>query len=140
MPMPTPIINTTTACNDTGYVFASTMNFDFTSDAEYVKKEHSEKKENRKERHFQRFAHYLLDDDEINSQDSGGLIDLPMQAPSKGLLVHQTYSILAHFKQIKRMLDPCQQINLFADNDSGFKLAICGIFKVSDQNRPLFQS
>jgi len=128
-PMPTPILNTSTADNGSGFIFASTVNFDFTTDYRYVTKEYREKKEYEKQSYYSRFAQYVLNDDEANKQVSGLNAGVPMQTPAKGLLVQQTYNILTHFYLIKEMLGKANSINLFADNDSGFKLAICGVFQ-----------
>lgn len=123
MPMPTPITNTSTADNSSGYIFASTVNFDFTSNYEEVKKEHSEKYS-----YFRRFAQYVLSDAEVNDSIKNNNIDVEMQMLVKGLLVHQTYSILTHFASLKAMLKYSANINLYADNDAGFKLAISAVF------------
>lgn len=128
MPMPTPITNTSTADNGSGYIFLSTINFDFTSDSEEIKKEHSEKKESEKYSYFRRFAQYVLSDVEVNESIKSHNIDVEMQMPAKGLLVHQTYSILTHFATLKKMLKYSENINLYADNDAGFKLAISAVF------------
>jgi DNA polymerase III epsilon subunit len=127
MPMPTPIVNTSTADNDTGYIFVSNINFDFTSDFADIKKEHKDKKEYQKESYYRRYAQYILSDQEANEQSNGDA-DVQMQIPTKGLLVQQTYSILSHFALLKKMLSPCWNINLYADNDAGFKMAICAVF------------
>jgi DNA polymerase III epsilon subunit len=128
MPMPTPIMNTSTADNGSGYIFVSTVNFDFTCDAEEIKKEHREKKESDKYSYFRRFAQYVLSDAEVNESVKSKNIDIAMQMPTKGLLVHQTYSILTHFVLLKDILKYSANINLYADNDSGFKLAISAVF------------
>lgn len=129
MPMPTPIINTSTADNDTGFVFAATVNFDFSSDYIEIKKEHREKKEQEKHSYYRRFAQYVLSNSEVDEQPKTGNIDISLQMPPKGLLVHQTYSILGHFEVLKEMLKYSRRVNLYADNDAGFKMAIGAIFK-----------
>ncbi|TWX55200.1 exonuclease domain-containing protein [Colwellia hornerae] len=128
MPLPTPIINTSTVDNGSGYVFASTINFDFSSDYSYIKKEHKGKKEFNKESYFRRFSQYVLSDDEANEPINSSSADVEMQLPQKGLLVHQTYSILSHFEVLKETLKYSGRVNLYADNDAGFKTAICGVF------------
>jgi len=128
MPMPTRIVNTSTADNNTGYVFAATVNFDFESEAEYIKREHQEKKEAEKASYYRRYSQYVLDSDELEGGVEQNLENIPLQTPAKGLLVHQTYSMLAHFHQLKTLLAPCEHINLFADNDAGFRLSIGAIF------------
>jgi len=128
MPMPTRIVNTSTADNETGYVFAATVNFDFDSDAEYIKREHKDKKEVEKASYYRRYSQYILDNDELQRGNGQNQEDIPLQTPAKGLLVHQTYSMLAHFSQLKNLLTPCEHINLFADNDAGFRLSIGAIF------------
>lgn len=52
-----------------------------------------------------------------------------MQIPRKGLLVHQTYSTLAHFEKVKGLLIDCPRFIYFLDNDSGFKLGFPSVFQ-----------
>lgn len=128
-PRPTPLMVTSTVDNDTGYVFASTLNFDFESDSENIKREHKDKKENEKDSYYRRYAQYILNDIDVKELVEDTNANVPMQIPSKGLLVNQTYSMLSHFALLKEILTFATQINLYADNDSGFKTSICGIFK-----------
>lgn len=141
MPMPTRIVNTSTADNVSGYVFSSTVNFDFTTDYELIKREHREKKEFKKANCYRRFAQYILDNEELQDNVENNEELIPLQTPAKGLLVHQTYSILAHLAQLKSLLEPCKHIELFADNDAGFKLGISAIFQdwISSNKLSAFQ-
>jgi len=129
IPRPTPLVVTSTVDNHSGYVFASTLNFDFTSDSEYIKKEYKEKKDNDKESYYRRYAQYVLNDAEVEEMARQTNADVAMQMPTQGLLVNQTYSMLSHFAVIKEMLRTAWHINLYADNDSGFKTAISGVFQ-----------
>ncbi|WP_150138916.1 exonuclease domain-containing protein [Candidatus Enterovibrio escicola] len=128
-PRPTPLMVTATVDNDSGYVFASSLNFDFQSDSQYVKKEYKEKKEADKESYYRRFAQYVLNEQDVQDLARETNSDIPMQIPTKGLLVNQTYSMLSHFFMVKQMLNTAWHINLYADNDSGFKTSIGAIFK-----------
>ena len=128
MPKPTPIVNTSTVDNDTGFVFVSNINFDFTSNYKEINKEHREKKEQEKFPYYRRYAQYVLSNDDVNLQAPEAERTVELQLPPKGLLVQQTYSVLAHFAQLKDRLKYCPRIRLYADNDSGIKLALGAIF------------
>ena len=115
--------------NGPEHAFASTLNFDFTSDSDYIKKEYKEKKDSDKESYYRRYAQYVLNDAEVEEIARQTNADVAMQMPTQGLLVNQTYSMLTHFAVIKEMLRTAWHINLYADNDSGFKTAISGVFQ-----------
>ena len=141
MPKPTPIVNTSTVDNDSGFVFVSNVNFDFTSDYKEINKEHREKKEQEKFPYYRRYAQYVLSNDEVNVQAPEAERTVELQMPPKGLLVQQTYSVLAHFALLKEKLKYCPRIRLYADNDSGIKLAIGAIFPdwLADETMYAFQ-
>jgi hypothetical protein len=61
-PMPSRIINTSTVDNLSGYVLASTVNFDQTYDSNYIKNEYKQKNEGDKPRYYRRFGQYVLSD------------------------------------------------------------------------------
>jgi len=129
VPRPTPLVVTSTVDNHSGYVFASTLNFDFISDSKTIKKEFKDKSESEKESYYRRYAQYILNDEEVEEIARETNADVVMQIPTAGLLVNQTYSMLTHFAALKEMLHTARHINLYADNDSGFKTAICGVFQ-----------
>jgi DNA polymerase III epsilon subunit len=126
-PMPTRISNLSTVDNITDYVLTSTINFDFKSNSEYVKSEYKRKKEGSKRNYYRRFAQYVLSDKDIEN-DATNPDKIPLQAPSQGLLVFQSYSALAHFDKVKSLLQDCEQFVYFLDNDSGFKQHFPAIF------------
>jgi DNA polymerase III epsilon subunit len=128
-PMPSRIVNTSTVDNLSGYVLASTVNFDQTSDSNYIKNEYKRKNEGDKPRYYRRFGQYVLSDDEVESPTDNNFINVPLQMPRKGLLVHQTYSTLAHFEKIKSLLVDCERFIYFLDNDSGFKVGFPSVFQ-----------
>lgn len=128
MPKPTPIVNTSTVDNESGFVFVSNVNFDFTSDYKGINKENREKKEQEKFPYYRRYAQYVLSNDEVNVCAPEAERTVELQMPPKGLLVQQTYSVLTHFALLKEILKYCPRIRLYADNDSGIKLAIGAIF------------
>lgn len=128
MPKPTPIVNTSTVDNDTGFVFVSNVNFDFTSDYIEINKEHREKKEQEKFPYYRRYAQYVLSDDDVNEQAPEAERNVELQMPPKGLLVQQTYSVLAHYTLLKEKLKYATRVHLYADNDSGIKLALGAVF------------
>jgi hypothetical protein len=113
----------------TGYILASTINFDPDSDAKKIKFDHQRKKEFLKPRYYRRFGQYVLNDDEIESPADDNYINVPLQMRRRGLLVHQTYSTLAHFEKIKSYLVGCSKAVYFLDNDSGFSTIFPSVFK-----------
>ncbi|GLX77971.1 hypothetical protein tinsulaeT_13110 [Thalassotalea insulae] len=127
-PMPSRIVNTSTVDNITGYTLASTVNFDPNSDAKKIKSEHQRKKEYLKARYYRRFGQYILNDEDIELPTDDNYINVPLQMPRRGLLVHQTYSTLAHFERIKSFLRKCDQVIYFLDNDSGFSTMCPAVF------------
>ncbi|MEH6444869.1 MAG: hypothetical protein V7784_13320 [Oceanospirillaceae bacterium] len=88
MPMPTRMVNTSTVDNDTGFVLAATVNFDFTSDHKFIKSENARLNDEEKEIYYRRYSQYILRADEIESPEEESTIDVPLQKPSKGLLIH----------------------------------------------------
>ncbi len=87
MPKPTPIVNTSTVDNDSGFVFVSNVNFNFTSDYQEISKEHREKKEQEKFPYYRWYAQYVLSNDDIMAQAPESERNVDLQMPPKGLLV-----------------------------------------------------
>lgn len=141
MPKPTPIVNTSTVDNESGFVFVSNVNFEFTNNYKEINKEHREKKGQEKFPYYRLYAQYVLSNDEVNIQAPEAERTVELQMPQKGLLVQQTYSVLAHFAFLKEKLKYCPRIRLYADNDSGIKLAIGAIFPdwIADETLYAFQ-
>tara|TARA_B110000211_G_scaffold216736_1_gene259991 strand:+ start:290 stop:2812 length:2523 start_codon:yes stop_codon:yes gene_type:complete len=129
MPKPTPIVNTSTVDNGSGFVFVSNVNFDFSSDYKEIIKEHREKKEQEKFPYYRRYAQYVLSNDDVMVQAPESERNVELQKPPKGLLVQQTYSVLAHFELLKAKLKYANRVHLYADNDSGIKLALGAVFQ-----------
>ncbi|WP_163133634.1 exonuclease domain-containing protein [Agarivorans sp. Alg241-V36] len=127
-PMPSRIVNTSTVDNLSGYILEATLNFDSTSDSNYIKAEFDRKREGEKPRYYRRFGQYVLSDDDIEAPTDNNFINVPLQIPRRGLLVHQTYSSLAHFEKVKSLLADCPSFVFFLDNDSGFRLGFPSVF------------
>jgi hypothetical protein len=119
---PTKLVNTSSVDNYSRFVFASTMNFDFTSDWEQIKKEARKRKDSDKPLYDRLFSQYIIADADVESDDVEDA--LALKTPSKHLLVQQTYSLMAHLEHMKSIYESCGQINLFADDDEGFELGI----------------
>ena len=127
-PMPTRIANISTVDNVTDYILASTINFDFNSDSKHVKFEYKRKKEGQKRSYYRRFAQYVLSDEEMSTHEINQ-DKVILQIPSKGLLVFQSYSALAHFNKIKSLLEHNEHFVYFLDNDAGFEQQLPAVFK-----------
>ncbi|WP_394173405.1 exonuclease domain-containing protein [Thalassotalea litorea] len=120
---PTKLVNTSSVDNNSRYVLASTVNFDFTSDWQAIKKDFKKRKESFKPIHERIYSQYVVSDSDVESDDVEDA--LPLKAPSKHLLVQQTYSLMAHLAQVKKFYDSANHVDLFADDDEGFELGIC---------------
>jgi DNA polymerase III epsilon subunit len=113
----TKITNISSVENNSRFVFASTLNFDFTSNYESLFKEFIRIGEYQKEPFKRRYQQYILPEEGIFDDDE-------LKPPSKHLLLHQTYTALAHFEILKRYFDKAQKVTIFADNDIGFEMAL----------------
>lgn len=127
MPMTTHMINTSTVDNDSGFVLASTMNFDFSSDYEFINSENILQKDSEKEIQYRRYSQYILNNNEIDNGEDNW-VDVPVQRPAKGLLVKQTYSILAHFHEVNKLIEKAPHVVLYADRDTAFESVIPAVF------------
>ena len=72
---------------------------------------------------------------EIWNQMIGDMLNT--KAPTKHLLVQQTYSLMAHLESLKPIYNSAKSINLFADDDEGFELGICLVLSELIQSRKL---
>ncbi|MDW1964071.1 exonuclease domain-containing protein [Vibrio sp. Vb0587] len=124
---PTKLVNTSTVDNESRYVFASTLNFDITSDSVAIRKDSDRLRDHEKETWRRKYAQYVFKDKDLEKDDVDD--DIPLKPPIEGLLVQQTYSALAHLEFMKEIYDQVGHVTLFADNDEGFDLGISVILK-----------
>ncbi|MFT5277376.1 MAG: energy-converting hydrogenase A subunit M [Glaciecola sp.] len=124
---PTKLVNTSSVENKSRYVFASTLNFDMTSDWDAIKKDAKKRRDSAKPEHKRRYPQYIINDAEIESDDVKD--DLALKTPSNHLLVQQTYSLMAHLEVMKPFYESASRSCLFADDDEGFELGICLVLK-----------
>lgn len=113
----TKIINISSVENRSRFVFASTLNFDFTSNYKSLFKEFIRIGEYQKYPFKRRYQQYIL-------PEEGIFEDSDLKPPSKHLLLHQTYTALAHYELLKTYFNKAKKITIFADNDVGFELAL----------------
>jgi transposase-like protein len=132
---PTKLVNTCSVENKSRFVLSSTLNFDFDSDYEYIRDEHHRLKESAKPIYQRQFSQYVIDDRDMESDDVGDMLNT--KAPTKHLLVQQTYSLMAHLESLKPIYNSAKSINLFADDDEGFELGICLVLSELIQSRKL---
>ena len=133
---PTKLVNTSTVDNQSRFVFASTLNFDFISDWETIKKDSAMRRDAEKPEWKRRHAQYVLKDREVQGDDVND--ELSLKAPQKGLLVQQTYSLMAHLEQMKPFYDAIDCAYLMADDDEGFELGICLVLKELIENQKIY--
>jgi DNA polymerase III epsilon subunit len=118
----TLLVNTSTVENESRFVFASTLNFDFTSDYMALSKEFIRIGEYSKEPYKRSYQQYIL-------PEEGIVEDETIKTPTKHLLLKQTYSIFSHLEMLKPVFDRVSKINLYADDDNAFDMAITKVFK-----------
>jgi hypothetical protein len=106
------IVNITTIDNSSRFSLASTLNFDFTSDYKYLKKEFIRIGEYLKPAHKRRYPQYILPEEAIENDEGESL-----KSPTKHLLLQQTYSTMTHLEILKEYFNTARHINLYADND-----------------------
>lgn len=128
-PEPTRIVNTTTVDNITGFILASTINFDFNSEAKSVKELYKSNRDFEIDRCYQRYSQYILSNEDMDTTDSENALNVPLQVPDKGLLLHQTYSIMAHLFRVKDLTKQAPHMFYFLDRDSGLRTSLSGVFK-----------
>ncbi|RLV58717.1 hypothetical protein D5018_15775 [Parashewanella curva] len=126
----TLFVNISTVDNSTRFAFASTVNFDFTSNYKSFYKEFIRIGEYKKEVYNRRYQQYILPEEGIND-------DLTLKAPSKHLLVHQTYSLFSHLELLKKYINNLNKVNLFGDDDVGFDSAIPKVLRENIESNKL---
>jgi len=115
----TKIVNITTIDNSSRFSLASTLNFDFTSDYNYLKKEFIRIGEYLKPAHKRRYPQYILQEEAIENDE-----DENLKPPTKYLLLQQTYSTMSHLEILKIYFNEAKHVNLYADNDIGFEMSM----------------
>jgi len=138
--------------NETGYVFATHMNFD--SDLEPVERDAVLSGDYEKPYHFRKYARVWLQreyNDEYHTlrreakrvkgkslkadimdgyretgEKSPNNEDIKL--PSQGMQVHSEYTLYAHFWFLARLLKQVEKIRIFMDQDSGMRSACLGAF------------
>lgn len=133
---PTKLVNTSTVDNKSRFVFASTLNFDFTSDWDVVRKDNAMRRDHEKPEWKRRHAQYVFNDREVQGDDVND--ELSLKAPSQGLLVQQTYSLMAHLELMKPIYNAIGYTYLMADDDEGFELGICLVLRELIEAKKIF--
>jgi hypothetical protein len=70
-----------------------------------------------------------LIDQKFNLSDSSENIDANKQLPVRGALVHNEYTMMAHFFLLKRLFKSTEKTRFFLDLDSGMKTAYISAFR-----------
>ncbi|MDW1605627.1 MULTISPECIES: exonuclease domain-containing protein [unclassified Vibrio] len=133
---PTKMVNTSTADNESGFVFAATMNFDSEVDSVAVTKDSIKQGDFYTIPPRTKYPQYVIYNEDIDEDDDND--KLPTNIPLKGLMVRQTYSAMAHLELLKPIYDAAEHVSLFADDDSGFELAIALTLQALIEQRKVF--
>jgi len=70
-----------------------------------------------------------LKDEKFNTTDSSEFFDRTKALPSRGVLVHNEYTMMAHFFLMKRFFRNVEKTRFFMDLDSGMKAAYIAAFR-----------
>lgn len=70
-----------------------------------------------------------LTDSKYNTADSSEFFDRTKALPPKGALVHNEYTMMAHFYLLKRFFKGAEKTRFFMDLDSGMKTAYVAAFR-----------
>lgn len=119
---PTKMVNTCTADNESGFVFAATLNFDSKVDSVAVTKDSIKQNDYYTVPVRTKYPQYVIYNEDIDEDDDND--NLPTNVPINGLLIRQTYSTMAHLELLKPIYDAVEHVSLFADDDTGFEVAI----------------
>ncbi|TFH91934.1 IS1 family transposase [Vibrio ouci] len=68
-------------------------------------------------------------DETLNKRDSSEYFDSTTKLPSKGMEVHNEYTMMAHFFLLKRLFANVEKTRFYMDLDSGMKAAYIAAFK-----------
>jgi len=83
-----------------------------------------------------KYAQYIFKDKDMQGDDVDD--ELSLKAPRKGLLLQQTYSLMAHLEMMKPFYSAMKHVYLMADDDEGFELGICLVLKPLILNGKVF--
>lgn len=103
----------------------------------WLAREFDEAVKNRPPKEKLPFAGNLMDeikiksfiDQKFNLSDSSENIDATKQLPVRGALVHNEYTMMAHFFLLKRLFASTERTRFFLDLDSGMKTAYISAFR-----------
>ncbi|MGR5554628.1 exonuclease domain-containing protein [Vibrio alfacsensis] len=133
---PTKLVNTSTVDNKSRFVFASTINFDFTSDWKSIRADNAMRRDHEKPEWKRKYAQYVFSELDIQGDDVAD--ELSLRAPTKGLLLQQTFSLMAHLEMMKPFYSAMAHACLVADDDEGFELGICLVLRELIKGGKLF--
>lgn len=156
----TEMYGISTACLNTGYVFAFNFNFDERMKQHEVEELAEQYGDNDKPKHHRVTARVWLESEFANataqkaSQEtepatslveeienkiiqelsspnavSSENIDKGVKLPAKGVLVHNEYTMLAHFLLLKKLTQHVGKTRFYMDQDTGMKTAYLSIFR-----------
>jgi len=134
------LYNLSSADNNSGYVFVSSLNFDPQVISEEINKDALEIGDLEKFSPYRKYARYILDDDYGNDHDLEK--ESPVRArfrnkPTKGMQVYKTYTMFGHFFHLRELLGKTKYLTLYNDFDSALKTVISSVFAERINNNSL---
>lgn len=125
------LYNLSSADNNSGYVFASSLNFDPEAISEEINKDAKLIGDIEKPNSLRKYARYMLDSDYEND------LDLKNESPvkgmfrgkqTKGMQIYKNYTMFAHFFYLRQLLGKTKYLTLYNDYDNALKSVIGSVF------------
>ncbi len=119
-----------TVDNITGFILGSHLNFDNREDAFSIRQKSSHIQDTVKARAYRRFGQYALSDSYIKTEEakSHKAFERQRRDQQRGLLIHESYQMLAHFDFIKPFVTKAKTVLWSLDNDSGLASALVSVY------------
>lgn len=119
-----------TVDNITGFILGSHLNFDNRADALSIRQKSSHIQDTDKARAYRRFGQYALPDNYIKTEEakSHKAFERQRQDQKRGLLIHESYQMLAHFDIIKPFVTKAKNVLWSLDNDAGIVAALVSVY------------
>ena len=127
----TQLYNLSSADNNSGYVFVSSLNFDQAGISDAINKDAQLIGDTNKPVPLRKHARYILDHDFDNNPDLDS--ESPVKGrvrgkPTKGIQVYKNYTMFAHFYHLRELLGNTKYLTLYNDFDPVLPSVINSVF------------
>lgn len=125
------LYNLSSADNNSGYVFVSSLNFDPEAISDAVNADAQNNGDIDKPVSLRKYARYILDADFDTNPELEK--ESPIKAivrgkPTKGMQIYKNYTMFAHFYHLRELLGKTKYLTLYNDYDAAIKSVINSVF------------